>query len=143
MDIIGVVEVFVDLGFTAILKSQVISVAFESKLEKFDKFWSEALISAWGSSACRKYTTRDSRRYFPSEGSHTQDFYALKKIHRPRPGLNPRTLNPVASMITAGPSGRDIIGMFESFNLTYIIMLARRAGSDGSMSASEHFQPRG
>ena len=28
---------------------------------------------------CSKSTTLDPRLYFPSEGSHTQDFYALKK----------------------------------------------------------------
>ena len=28
---------------------------------------------------CRKSTTRDPRLYFPSEGSHTQDFCALKE----------------------------------------------------------------
>ena len=94
-----------DLGFMTLLTSQVISVAFYSEREKFDKFCSEALISAWGSFTCRKSTTQDPRLYFPSKGSHTQDFYALKKIHRPRPGLNPRTSDPVASMITTEPPG--------------------------------------
>ena len=28
---------------------------------------------------CRKSMTRDPQLYFPFEGSHTQDFYALKK----------------------------------------------------------------
>ena len=28
---------------------------------------------------CHKFTTRDPQLYFPSKGSHTQDFYALKK----------------------------------------------------------------
>ena len=80
------------------LTSHVISIAFYIEREKFDKFCSEALISAWGSSTCRKYTTRDPRLYFPSEGSHTPEFYALKKIHRTRPGLNPRTSDPEAKM---------------------------------------------
>ena len=31
--------------------------------------------------------------------------FTLWKIHRPRPGLNPRTSGPVASMITTGPTG--------------------------------------
>ena len=53
---------------------------------------------------CRKSTTRDPWLYFPSEGRHTQDFYALK-IHRPWLGLNPRTSDPEASMITTGPPG--------------------------------------
>ena len=42
-------------------------------------FFSEDLILAWDSFTCRKSTTRDLRLYFPSEGSHTQDFYALRK----------------------------------------------------------------
>ena len=40
--------VVVDLGFTTLLTSQVISVAFYSEREKFDKFSSEALISVSG-----------------------------------------------------------------------------------------------
>ena len=36
----------VDLGFTTLLRSQVIRVAFYSEREKYDKFCSEALISA-------------------------------------------------------------------------------------------------
>ena len=70
----------VDLGVTTLLTSQVISVVFYySEHEKSDKFCSEALISAWGSFTCRISTTRDPRLYYPSEGSHTQDFYTLKK----------------------------------------------------------------
>ena len=91
--------VVVDLDFTMLVTSQVISIAFYVEREKSDKFCSEALISASGSFTCRKSTTRDSRLYFPSEGSHTHDFYSLKKIHRPRLGLNPRTSDPVASVI--------------------------------------------
>ena len=41
-----VVVVVVDLGFTTLLTSQVISVAFYREREKSDKFCSEALISA-------------------------------------------------------------------------------------------------
>ena len=37
------------IGFTTLLTSQVISVAFYSEREKSHKFCSEALISAWGS----------------------------------------------------------------------------------------------
>ena len=66
--------VAVDLGFTTLLTSQVISVAFYSEREKSHKFCSEALISAWGSFTCRKSTTWNPWLYFPSEGSHTQDF---------------------------------------------------------------------
>ena len=66
------------MGFTTLLTSQAISVAFFSEHEKSERFCSEALISAWGSFTCHKSTTRDARLYFPSEGSHTRDFYALK-----------------------------------------------------------------
>ena len=47
--------VVVDLGFTTLLTSQVISVAFYSEREKSDKFCSEAVISAC-SFTCRKST---------------------------------------------------------------------------------------
>ena len=57
------------------LTSWVISVASDIEREKSEKFCSEALISAWDSFTCRKSTTRDARLYFPSEGSHSQDFY--------------------------------------------------------------------
>jgi hypothetical protein len=36
------------------------------------------------------------------EGVRAADFITLK-IHRPRPGLNPRTLGPVASTLTTRP----------------------------------------
>ena len=75
---VAVVVVVVDFGFTSLLTSQVISVAFYSEREKSDKFCSEALISAWGSFMCHKSTTRDPQLYFLSEGNHTQGFYALK-----------------------------------------------------------------
>ena len=44
--IVLVVVVVVDWGFTTLLTSQVISVAFYIEREKSDKFFSEALISA-------------------------------------------------------------------------------------------------
>ena len=64
---------------------------------------------ASGSFTCRKSTTWYPRLYFSSKGSHTQDFYALKKIHRSQLGLNPRTSDPVASMITTGPLRSTLI----------------------------------
>jgi hypothetical protein len=53
-----------------------------------------------GSLTCRKYTTRDPQLYFPSEGRHSQDFLRPEKIRRLRPGLNPRSWVPEASMLT-------------------------------------------
>ena len=40
--------------------------------------------------------------YFPSGGRHAEDFYA-RKIQRLRPGLNPQTWVPEASMLTTRP----------------------------------------
>ena len=65
------------------LTSQVISITFYIERKKCDKFCSEALISAWGSFPCLKPTIRDQRLYFASEGSHTQDFYALENPSTP------------------------------------------------------------
>ena len=85
------------LGFTTLLTSQVISIAFYIEREKSNKYCLEALILTWDSFTCRKSTTRELRLYFPSEGSHTQDVYALKNPS------NPRTSDPEANMITTGP----------------------------------------
>jgi hypothetical protein len=52
---------------------------------------------------CRKAGTWDMLFYFPSEGRHTEGFSDARKIQRLRPGLNPRTRVPVASMLTKGP----------------------------------------
>jgi hypothetical protein len=52
---------------------------------------------------CRKVTTRDPQLYFPSEGSHAQDFLRPEKIRRLRPGVKPRSWVPEASMLTARP----------------------------------------
>ena len=60
------------------LTSQVIIVAFYIEHEKSNKFCSEALILAWGSFICHKATQQNQRLYFPSNETHTQDFYALK-----------------------------------------------------------------
>jgi hypothetical protein len=47
---------------------------------------------------CRKATTWDRRLYFPSEGRHAEDFFALK-IRQLRPGVNPQTWVPKASTL--------------------------------------------
>ena len=83
------IVIVVVLGFKTLLTSWVISVA--------------SLILAWGSFTCHKSMTLDPQLYFPSEGSHTQDFNS-QKIQWTRPVLNPRTSDPVESMITMGPT---------------------------------------
>jgi hypothetical protein len=55
-----------------------------------------------GSFTCRKSATWDRRLYFPSEGRHAVDFFA-RKIRRLRPGFNPRSWIPEASMLTTRP----------------------------------------
>ena len=85
------VVIVIALGFTTLLTSQVISVAFYSEREKSGKSCSRALISAWGSFMCRKSKTRDPWFLFPSEGSYTQDFYALKNQSTPA-GFEPAHL---------------------------------------------------
>ena len=52
-----------------------------------------------GSFICRKSMTWDKRLYFPPEGRLAEDFFALKKIRRLRPGLNPQTWVPKASTL--------------------------------------------
>ena len=96
------------MAFTTLLTSQVISVAFYSEREKSDKFWSEALILAWGSFTCRKSTTRDSRLYSSSEGSHTQDFYALKNPSIPA-GFEPAYLGSSDEYDNQGTTGVDLL----------------------------------
>ena len=68
-------------------------------------FASESVIyeNPLGSFTCRKAGTWDVLFYFPSEGRHTEDFPDARKIQRLRPGLNPWTQVPVASMLTTRP----------------------------------------
>jgi hypothetical protein len=51
-----------------------------------------------GSFTCPKVGTWDRLFDFPSEGRHAEDFF-IRKIRRLRPGLNPRTREPEASML--------------------------------------------
>ena len=68
-------------------------------------FASKSVIheNSLGFFTCRKAGTWDILFYFPSEGRHTEDFPDARKIQRLRPGLNPRTRVPVASMLTTRP----------------------------------------
>jgi len=56
-----------------------------------------------GSFTCRKAGTWDRFFHFPSEERHAEDFSDARKIQRLRPGLNPRTRVPEASMLTTRP----------------------------------------
>jgi hypothetical protein len=64
--------------------------------------WCPAILPFSGSFTCRKSATWDRRLYFPSEGRHAKDFFA-REIRSLRPGLNPRTWVPEASMLTTRP----------------------------------------
>jgi hypothetical protein len=55
-----------------------------------------------GSFTRRKVGTWDRLFNFPSEGRQAEDFY-IEKIQRFRPGLNPQTREPEASMLTTRP----------------------------------------
>ena len=58
-----------------------------------------------GSFTCRKAGTWDRFFHFPSEGRrrHAEDYSDTRKIQRLRPGSNPRTRVPEASMLTTRP----------------------------------------
>ena len=68
-------------------------------------FASKSVIheTSLGSFTCHKAGTWDIFFYFPSEGRHTEYFPDSRKIQRLRPGLNPRTWVPVASILTTRP----------------------------------------
>ena len=84
--------IVVYLGFTMLLISQVISIAFYSEREKSNRFCSEALISAWGSFTCCKSTTRDPWLYNPSRNKSYSGFLRSDKIHWPPAGFEPTNL---------------------------------------------------
>jgi hypothetical protein len=60
------------------------------------------LLQVLGSFTCPEVGTWGRLFNFPSEGRHAEDFYVWK-IQRLRPGLNPRTREPEASMLTTRP----------------------------------------
>ena len=56
-----------------------------------------------GSFTCRKAGIWDRFFHFASEGRHAEDYSDTRKIQRLRPGSNPRTRVPEASMLTTRP----------------------------------------
>ena len=78
-----------------------------------------------GSFTCCKAETWDVLFYFPSEGRHTEDFPDVRKIQRLRPGLNPRTRVPVASMLTTRPPKQS------SLQFPFAILRARLRTMNG------------
>ena len=101
------------------LTSKVISVASDIEREKSDKICPEALISASCYFTCRKSTTR-THGFTSFRGKSYFGFLRSGKSHRPRPGSNPRTSNPEASMITTGPPGttyrKEPISYYQAFS---------------------------
>jgi hypothetical protein len=77
------------------------SVSEEEMASQFG-LWFRLPRKSQGSFTCRKSATWDRRLYFPSEGRHAVDFFA-RKIRLLRPGLNPRSWVPEASMLTTRP----------------------------------------
>ena len=78
-----------------------------------------------GSFTCRKGETWDILFCFPSEGRHTEDFPDVRKIQRLRPGLNPRTRVPVASMLTTRPPKPSCPG-FKWYCCSLVIVCSTR-----------------
>jgi hypothetical protein len=86
-----------------------------------------------GSFTCPKVATWDRLFDFLSEGRHAEDFY-IRKIRRLRPGLNPRTREPEASMLTSRPpkplaalNGRSLWPI--NFKILLQIILKRKPSS--------------
>ena len=69
-----------------------------------------------GSFTCRKAGTWGILFYFSSEGRHTEDFPDARKIQRLRPGLNPRTRVPVASILITRPPKPSNLSRNFTFN---------------------------
>ena len=72
-----------------------------------DRACSEALISSWGSSTCRKPTTRDPRLYFPSEGSHLFRIFTLWKNPSTTAGIKSANLGSRAEYDNHWTTGVD------------------------------------
>jgi hypothetical protein len=77
-----------------------VNVAYEIFLSYFERFFNMPQTLA----------TSGRRLYFPFEGRRSLDFIALK-IHRCRPGSNPRTLGPMASTLPLDHRGRLNTGL--------------------------------
>jgi hypothetical protein len=76
------------------------------------------LLQLLGSFTCRKVGTWDRLFNFPSEGRYAEDFWH-RKIQRLRPGLNPRTREPEASMRTTRPPKPFRTGQATDDNMTH------------------------
>ena len=81
---------------------------------------------------CRKAGTWDILFYLPSEGRHTEDFPDARKIQRFRPGLNPRTRVPVASMLTTRPPKPSHKYLCAFMIILYSVLLTMRNVSEKS-----------
>ena len=93
----------VDLGLTTLLTSQVISVAFYSEREKSDKFWSEALISAWVSFTCRK--SMGPTALLPFHRESYSEFLHSEKIVPTPAGFEPANLGSSGEYDNHGTTG--------------------------------------
>jgi hypothetical protein len=86
--------------------------------------WFRLQRKSQGSLTCRKSATWDRRLYFPSEERHAVDFFA-RKIRRLRPGSNPRSWIPEASMLTTRPPKPLLKGgsllLIALFNYNYLL----------------------
>jgi hypothetical protein len=65
----------------------------------------------------------------PLRSKSCYGFLCPLKIHRPRPGLNPRTLRPVANMITARPLRRFLYSYIKELQLNGRYIVSRLAAA--------------
>ena len=100
-----------NLGFTMLLPSQAISIAFHSERKKSDKFCSDSNFSLRFFYMPQTYDTGP-MALLPFQRKSNSGFLRSEKINQSWPGLNPRTSDPVASMISTGPSGSTRISKY-------------------------------
>ena len=91
---------------------------------------------------CRKTGTWVRFFYFPSGGRHAEDFY-VRKIQRLRPGLNPQTWVPEASLLTTRPPKPSIVVKLKCLGVTlYVHCLSCFLNTSQSFSYSNDVYSR-
>ena len=79
-----------------------------------------------GSFKCRKYTTRDKRFYFPSEGRRAEDFFALKKSDGASAGFEPANLGKNASTLPLDHRSRSTIRYYAHVKIIHMLKVRHK-----------------
>ena len=87
------------------------------------KFVQRYFFQTWGSLMSLKSQTRETQLKVPPEGLVLRIFTSWK-IHRPQPGLNPRTLDLEASNLPQEHRGRQVLCYWKSY-IAYFCQLQR------------------